>query len=163
MIIDLSQVPDWLKSKWDGRTRTITIHGEEYEFLVVSRALEPAPRFFSSYNLAAGHPPFISDEVPPDWQAPMMAHEIYEMVFLDRRPHRCARALEFELGYVPPKQLEEYLKFRAFVLAQLMDFMTGETTGIGYSDEQRAMVAETLSYCRFLHSKIKSTRLQFTA
>ena len=59
-------------------------------------------------------------------------------------------------GYVPPKQLEEYLKFRAFVLAQLMDFMTGETTGIGYSDEQRAMVAETLSYCRFLYGKMKS-------
>ena len=162
MIIDPATIPPWLKPKWDGRIRTVTIYSTIYEYLVVSRTLEPAPRYFASFNRDANLPPFISDEVPPEWHLPMMAHEIYEAVHLARRPHRCSRALELELHLVPANRLGEYLAFRETVFDQLLHFFTRGASGGETTDEQRAMIAESLSYVRWLKSHLRAPILQPT-
>ncbi|GEM_PF-3210558 len=162
MIVDPSKMPDNLKPFWHGDHGTVSIYGQPHQFLILSRRLEPAPRYFVAYDHRLCLLPIISDEVPPEWQPPIIAHEIYERDFLGRRPHRCSRAFEHELSHVPADRLAAYLQFRVISLEQLMNFVTGATSGVAYTDEQRSMIAETLCYARWLKQKLAAPALRAT-
>lgn len=128
-------------------TQTVTVLGDECEYLIISRELEPAPQFFASCIASRTLPPFISDEVPVEYRDYVMAHEIYEGYYLHGRMNRCLRALDFELSRVPPDLLRGYLDFRSRSFTALAVFMEEhlDVEG-GYTDVQLQDTRDALRY-----------------
>lgn len=142
----LNQLPQDLRDHWDGRISQVTVLSREYEFLVISHLLHPAPKFFASCRTDRATPPFISDDVLPEYRSYVMAHEIYEGYIITGQPHRCLRALEYELGCVPAKPLAPYLRFRLQTFDALLEFLRDPVHGTGYSPDMVPLVTEARTH-----------------
>lgn len=154
MKIGLSQLPSWLQPYWEGVAGTVRIHDQTHAYYVISSDLHPAPKYFVACKPNDGVPPFISAQVPKKYRRFMIAHELYEWLYLNGRPQRCSRALEFELGRVPTHQLASYLPFRTETFEHLLQFASDPVHRDGYSDEQRGMFRENIEYLKRLTSRL---------
>ncbi|MBI5467459.1 MAG: hypothetical protein HY975_04610 [Candidatus Kerfeldbacteria bacterium] len=154
MKVGLSQLPPWLQPYWEGQAATVRIHDRVHVYYVISSDLHPAPKYFVGCKPNDGVPPFISDQVSAKFRRYMIAHEIYEWLYLNGRPQRCSRALEFELGRVPTHLLASYLPFRVSTFENLLQFASDPIHRDGYTDEQRGMFRENIDYLTKLSGKL---------
>ena len=77
----------------------LAFSGEDRTYDVVDRNLGVGePRYFISYNNGR---PFISDEVPEAFRAPMVFHELMEFESLKGQPDSCLNSLKAELETFP--------------------------------------------------------------
>lgn len=154
MKFDPSHLPEALRVHWEGETGRVRIYNRDYGYYVISSDLHPAPKFFVGCKPNYGVPAFISSQVPGKYRRFMVAHDLYEWLYLADRPQRCGRALEFELGRVPTHMLDSYLPFRITTFEEILLFASDPVHGEGFSDEQRGMFRENIDYLSRLHRKL---------
>ena len=147
---ELSKIPRQLRDHWEGRTGQVTVMGMIREYLIISHDLYPSPKYFASCRPDREVPPFISDDVPPEFRPYVMTHEIYEGYHLRDQPHRCLRALEFELGSVPATRIRPYLRFRLTMFEALLAFMKDPEHGPGYPPDAVSLATEAQSHLKRL-------------
>lgn len=110
-------------------------------FLVVKRELEPKLSGFVSYNNGL---PFISEEVPPDYRAYFILHELIEFEELDGVQGRCLEALKRELTFVPAEIRGAYAVYRQKFFQALVAYYARPKDGV--SEEFCAEIAASLRY-----------------
>ena len=148
----LNRLPRQLRDHWKGKTGQVTVMGQIYEYLVISCDLRPSPKFFAACRADRQVPPFVSDDVPWEYRAYVMSHEIYGGYYLADQPHCCLRALTYELGRVPATKIKSYLPFRLQTFDSLLAFMQDPEHWTGYPPDAVPLVSEAHAHLKRLLS-----------
>lgn len=99
---------------------TVTVDGEEHEYHVLLRHLEPElPGFLGFSN---GTFLFVSEDVPSAFVPFVLGHEVREFTTLAGQPGRCLTALQRELEEVPASLKHQYIAWRRDFFERLVAY-----------------------------------------
>lgn len=94
--------------------------GKRFPYSILRKEVEPKLSGFLGFF--GGKFLFISEEVPEQFRAPQLIHEIIEFTEFQGKRGRCLEALMREFNFVPPEDFKEYIKYRLKFFKSLVDF-----------------------------------------
>src|SRR6185503_10278594 len=65
---------------------------------------------------------FISEEVPEEYRAYALSHELYETHELENSPQKCLEATMWEIAQVPSGMKPDYIRFRRAFFENLVTY-----------------------------------------
>ncbi|NQV13433.1 MAG: hypothetical protein HQ530_03970 [Parcubacteria group bacterium] len=111
--------PKWITANEVG-TGEIEYGGKMISYTVLKKEVAPDLPGFLGYP--DGEHLFISEEVPKEFRAPQLTHEIIEFTELEGQEGRCLEALKRELAMVPGDIEQRYIEYRRDFFARLVEY-----------------------------------------
>lgn len=111
--------PSWIKNNEVG-VGEIEYGGKKIPYTILKKESVPTLPGFLGYPNAEYL--FISEEVPENFRAPQLIHEIIEFTELKGQKGKCVEALKRELSFVPEEIRQEYFKYRRIFFKRLIEY-----------------------------------------